>query len=364
MSKKFLAISNHGTMIGGGEHSFLDLVSNMPDSWEVVAVVPEKGELEHRLCEKGVHTEIAPLPIIRPWKIAEIINGIKAYRDLIRKFSPSIIYANGSRAAFYSGIAGRSLKVSVVWHCRIAEPDRKLDFILARLSSIIVANSHATAKRFVPCFQSRIRVVHNGIDTKYMSAPDVHVPDLIHKGWKVMLAAARISKWKRHELIIDAFERVALSDSDVHLVCIGAPDDLDSDWWDLVQEMSRNSRFSSRIHWLGQVSDVRPWFRSASVLVLASDNEPFGRVLVEGMACGVPVVAARGGGVVEIVRDRIDGFLVTLGSAREMAEAINIILQDSSLARQMGESGRSRAEAFSLVNHVKKMCEIFNEIDT
>ncbi len=359
MTNTTVAISNHGSMMGGGEYSFLDLVSHLPATWRPIAVAPEEGELATRLRRNGIETETIPLPAIRPWFILNIIDSVRAYINVCRKHCASLIYANGSRAAFYGGLVGRILRLPVIWHCRIAERDLYLDSLLARLTTGIVANSKATARRFESHFQSKVRVVYNGVDIEWLRDRAVQKPALAQDEWKIILVAARISKWKRHDVALSAFEQVAKSHPKAHLVCIGAEDTSDRGWWAHLQERTRCSPFSAGIHWMGQVDDVRPWYQSAYMLVLGSENEPFGRVLVEAMACGVPVIASRGGGVPEIVRHGQDGLLVTPGNVDELAEAMERLLEDKTLRKRFVRSSQQRAELFSLDAHVANMLDVF-----
>ena len=90
-------------------------------------------------------------------------------------------------------------------------------------------------------------------------------------------------------------------------------------------------------------------------------NEPFGRVLVESMAVGVPVVAMRSGGVPEIVRHGKDGLLVTHANASELGSACLRLLGDAALREMLGQSSRERSEMFGLENHIRKMVEVFEE---
>jgi glycosyltransferase involved in cell wall biosynthesis len=202
-------------------------------------------------------------------------------------------------------------------------------------------------------------VVYNGVDLGWLRQEPIRKPELIQEGWEVVLVVARVSRWKRHDLALSAFEKLAASNPLVHLVCVGSSDKLEPEWWKLLQESSGRSPFSKRIHWIGQIDDVRPWYQAASVLLLPSENEPFGRVLVEAMACGLAVVATRSGGVPEIVRDGHDGFLVQ--DLREMVDAILKVLQDKPLRHRLGRSGAERAELFSLTGHVTRMVQVFEE---
>lgn len=361
MSKLMLAISNHSYMLGGGEYSFLDLLSSLPQNWHVLAALPEEGELATRLKQKGIETQIIPLPSIRPWNAFNALASLRTCYNLCHSYRPALIYANGSRAALYGGIVGRILKLPVIWHCRIADSDILLDFILARLSSRVIANSRATANRFGTRFQSKIRVIHNGVNLDWLRKVTLRPRSIANHEIKIILTVARVSREKRHDLVISAFERVAISNPKARLICIGSKDPADPEWWNHLQTLTHRSPFSNRIQWLGFCSDVRPWYRSAFIFVLGTENEAFGRVLVEAMACGVPVVAMRSGAIPEIVRHGQDGLLVSPGGANEMASAMSEILKNEDLRRHLAKSATKRAEAFSLRAHVEKMVHLFED---
>jgi glycosyltransferase involved in cell wall biosynthesis len=229
------------------------------------------------------------------------------------------------------------------------------------LSTRIVANSKATAYRFSPQFKSKIKIVYNGVDLAWLQDIDVKEDNFIENGRKIILTVARATKMKRHDLVLSAFEMIAKHDSEVSLVCIGTKDEWEPDWWEHLQEVTRQSPFSSRIHWLGSVDDVRPWYRRAYMSVLVSENESFGRVIVEAMASGVPVVAARSGGIPEIIRHQRDGLLVTPSDVEELGAALASLLRDQTLRERLIQSALRRAELFSLKTHVSKMVGLFKE---
>jgi glycosyltransferase involved in cell wall biosynthesis len=348
-------------MLGGGEHSFLDLLSHLSPILDPIAVIPGEGDLSSRLQKRKIKTQIIPMPALRPWLILKILSSVKDFYYVFRRYRPDLIYANGSRAAFYGGIIGRTLGLPIVWHCRITEPDSFLDFILTRLCDRIVVNSQATSKRFDARFQKKITVIYNGLDLQWLKEDIVNKPDQI-ENWKIVLVVARVSQWKRHDTVLSAFTKVAKSDPKAHLVCLGAEDPLEPEWWKHLQDKTKSSTFSDRIHWTGHVDDVRPWYRVAHMLVLASENEPFGRVLVEAMACGVPVIATSSGGIPEIVRNGQEGLLVKPGSAQTMSDAIMKILQDDALRKRLSESAVKRAESFNIIKHTSEMLHTFETL--
>jgi glycosyltransferase involved in cell wall biosynthesis len=349
-------------MLGGGEHSFLDFISHLSHHWTGLATVPCDGELSDKLRLHGIETHSIPLPPIRPWQIRNILGALKNYLLLCRYRSPALIYANGSRAVIYGGLVGRLKGLPVVWHCRIADRDPYLDPLLSKLSTRIVTNSKKTAMRFTPHSQSKINMVYNGIDLGWFHRNASSKPKSIGPDWRNVLLVARVSKNKRHDVAISAFEPVAVTQPDLHLICIGKRDSSETGWWSYLRERSRGSPVADRIHWMGQRDDLRPWYYAADALIFPCENESFGRVVVEAMACGLPVVAARSGGVPEIVRHGMDGFLVTPGEEKEFAAALKRILSDDGLRRQCGQSARKRAEFFGLDIHVQKMLAVFDEL--
>jgi len=360
--KRFLAMSNHARMLGGGEYSFVDFISHLPFDWKAMVAVPREGELSSRLKKKKIETYTLPTPSIRPWHLAKILASLRAYIRFCQQHRPKLIYANGTRAALYGGIIGKLTGLPVIWHCRTLHRDKLLDPILTILISCIIANSHATSKRISARNQDKTRVVYNGIDIKWLQDDRVQKTDYVKDDWSVVLIVARISRWKRHDIVLSAFERAALSDPNMHLICLGDEDKLELEWCNYLKKKSNDSPFSDRIHWVGKAEDVRPWYRGGAVLVLGSDNEPFGRVIIEAMACGVPVIAARGGGVSEIIRHKQDGYLVDFENPDMMARAIVKVLKNSELREDMIKSALKRTNVFTLNEHVANMIDVFENV--
>ena len=360
MNKKFLAISNYGDMIGGGEYSFLSFLKSLPTQWEPLAVVPNTGQLRLLLEEAGIQTSIIPFPPIRPWTIPRMIGCISLVANLCKKTNPELIYANGSRAALYSCLAKPFHNKPVIFHCRIAEKDWKMDLILTRMINLIICNSIATTKRFNKIHNNKIRIVYNGFELGRLREP-VKKSAPVGLDWKIILVVARISRQKRHDVALDTFEKIADSLPNAHLILIGDKDRLDVEWWEYLQTKTRMSPFSKRIHWPGYQRDIRPWYRSASILFAPGENEAFGRVIIEAMACGLPVIATRGGGIPEIVRHGEDGILVQPGDIDEMANAIENILINDELRKGLAQSAINRAEGFDLETHTEKMIKIFEQ---
>jgi N-acetyl-alpha-D-glucosaminyl L-malate synthase BshA len=179
-----------------------------------------------------------------------------------------------------------------------------------------------------------IEVIYNPINTcMYVpatrsSAPAGYVPQLVH-----------ISNFRPVKRIHDAIKVFDLvrSAAPARLLFVGkGPDRLAAEV--LVERLG----LSEHVEFLGAVLYADEVLRSADLLLSTSEKESFGLTIAEAMACEVPVVATKVGGVPEVVEDGVCGRLVPLGSIEAMAEAAIEILKNPERAREMGRAGRRR----------------------
>ena len=118
------------------------------------------------------------------------------------------------------------------------------------------------------------------------------------------------------------------------------------------------------MHFLGFRSDVTELLQAMDVVVHCSvAAEPFGRVIVESMLAGTPVVATRGGGVDEIITDGQDGFLVPPADPPALALAVGKIIQDPELAAKLSSAAlESARERFSMEKTVGRIRQLLKDI--
>jgi glycosyltransferase involved in cell wall biosynthesis len=119
---------------------------------------------------------------------------------------------------------------------------------------------------------------------------------------------------------------------------------------------------ADRVHPLGGISEEEKvrLLNWAEVFLFPSRREGFGMAAAEAMACGTPVVAARAGGLPEVVEDGKTGFLCDPEDAEAFATAVDRLLKDPALARRMGEAGRRRVlERFSWESAGARILEIY-----
>jgi L-malate glycosyltransferase len=142
---------------------------------------------------------------------------------------------------------------------------------------------------------------------------------------------------KRVEDVLGIFARVR-KQLKARLLMVGdGPERPKAEW------LARTHGVSNDVLFVGKQSDMSDLLAISDVLLLPSELESFGLVALEAMACEVPVVAAKVGGIPEVVRDGIDGFLHAVGDVEAMAQRSLSILADADLRRNLGRAARDHA---------------------
>lgn len=348
-------VNHHTAMVGGGELSMLQLMDGLQYTGHKVSLLTSgEGELAERARAKGHGVHIVPMPPIG-WKS---MAAISAWKRFLRENSCSILHAQTPRAAFYAGVAGRRAAVPSIFHCRVAVRDRKLDPILVRLASRVICNSRATAARFAAWPWLKPVVIHNGLDVEVVSA----VEDRQEPAAMRLLFVGRLSEEKQPEVAWRVFLQLAESFPQLHLTFVGGKDRLNPDLANVLKHQVAQSAYRDRVTWAGGQACVSPWYAMTDIVVMPSKYEGFGRVLVEAMAHGVPVVAFRVGGIPEVVEDGRQGVLVEPQDIGAMGDAVAALLKDDARRRQMGAAGRDRAKHFSLQSHVQAVDAVYRNL--
>jgi len=243
---------------------------------------------------------------------------------------------------------------------------------LREVDLVIGVSRYITEKirRCFPQFAKRCQTVFTGIDINHYVNKNGQTMTK-KNDVKRLLFVGRVSPEKGLHVLLDAFQKVVERYPQAQLEIVGpqgsAPiefiaalsdDDKVSNlasfyyrnfssrgYFSHLQRRVLSLKISSHVTFSGFVPYVHVinHYRNADVLVNPSLSESFGRSLIEAMACQVPVVATRVGGMAEIVEDGKTGILVEPGDAQELAEAIIRLFSDEGLRRSMGEAARKRA---------------------
>ncbi|QQR73859.1 MAG: glycosyltransferase family 4 protein [Holophagales bacterium] len=283
-----------------------------------------------------------------------VVQAAQQHRaDLIH--TNTILTPEGARAS-------RRLRIPHVWHVReLVGKTRAFPLAgargrvarLLRRAGVVAANSEATAAALRDATGvERITVVPNGVALEPLLALGPAPPGGL---FVVAMVGSLLSRVKRHGLFLEAAAMLCRHPEIEFRIYGGGDRERESYARGLVDEATRRG-LGERLRWMGHVEGAAAILADVAVLVHPAEQESFGRVLVEAMAAGRPVVAPRGGGAAEIVVDGETGFLVPCGDAAAMAAAVTRLLESPDLARRMGEAGRARAaERYALDRVVDSM---------
>ena len=358
-----LLLANFADVVGGGEESLLGLAACLDRRrLRVLATAPGEGEVADRLRALDVPTAIVPLPRVRPWTLPGALAALLRMRALFVRERVTLVHAHGSRGALYAGLASRGLGVPLVWHVRVADRDPKLDPLLARLAAAIVANSRAAAARVGRLREgaAKLTVVPNGVDlARFAPGP----PDRALRGrlglapdMPVVGYFGRLEHGKGVDVLIDAGARLLGKFPPTAFLFVGDGPQREA-------LVARAAAAGLPACFAGHRGDVPALLRLCAVAVLPSRQEAFGRVLIEAMAAGVPVVASDVGGIPEVCVDGVTALLVPPEDPDALAVAIALTLTDeaATLARVEAASADVRAR-FGESAHAARLQAVYAQV--
>ena len=215
----------------------------------------------------------------------------------------------------------------------------------------------ALVGEFAP--RDRIRVIPPGIDLEEWRLPDPEVALPALPGAYV-LYAGRIAANKGLPGLIEALARIPAPERPT-VVLLGP------DWGQrtYLARLATQRGVEASLRWLGSVEDraqYRAILRRARLLILPSEWEAFGMVLLEAMAAGVPTLATAVGGVPEVLADGRAGVLVPYGDPDAMAAALLRLWTDPEERRRLVDAGKARVAEFTWDRSVQRLLDLFREV--
>ncbi|NIV31233.1 MAG: glycosyltransferase [Anaerolineae bacterium] len=181
-----------------------------------------------------------------------------------------------------------------------------------------------------------------------------------------MGVVGRLDWWKGHQYFLEAMAEVARRIPSLRGLIVGAPENTprNREYYQELQCLTKSLGLDGKVVFTGYRGDVPRLMSALDVVVLSSSApEPFGRVVIEGMAAGKPVVATAAGGVLDIIDDGVDGLLVPCRDSRAMAETILELLSDREKAQRIGLAARRRVEEqFTVQRHVSAIQQVYDAV--
>lgn len=348
---------SHTSRNGGAERSLLETVRVLlARDVGCIVLLPALGPLSAELERMGVTYRVLPY---KKWTATE---GGPLWRRFartlwslmlvppaamwIRRHAADLVYTNTiviGVGALAAALAGRAH----VCHIReLGYEHNRMVFdlgerfsmsLIRRLSRLCLANSFCVADKYRPAIRpTEIHVVYQGVRLDLAAAEPPP-----GEGTR-MVVVGSISPQKRHEEAIEAVARLAEQGVAAHLLVVGEGDPL---YERTLRELAARRGAADRVRFMGGLDSAGGVIRSADVVINCSRSEAFGRVTVEGMLAGKPVVGARSAGTAELIRHGENGLLYEPGNVEQLTEILRQLIDEPDSAARLGAAARGWAVA-------------------
>jgi len=368
--------------LGGTERVLLDVVRLLDRTrYEPWVVLPSDGplvgELEAVGCEVAVIDFLgraAELGRYSRWEDylralragPQMAGGIQKVARLVQEARIQIIHSHAVKTHAVTSLLSLVVHRPIIWHIH--------DFLLGRpglrwmalaadvVADLLIANSHAVASQFSS--SSRFVVIHNGVDVEMFRPSGCTGKD---EDQCTIGMVGAFAPWKGQHIFLQAAARVVRQVPRVRFYLIGdviystaGHREYRSTLAQLVQDLG----LEKHVVFGGFRRDIADVLSGLDIVVHCSiEPEPFGRVIVEAMACAKPVIASRAGGVREIISDGVNGLLVPPGDQERLAEALVSLVRDSQRRARLGEAARQRVlETFRIEDQVRKIEQCYERL--
>ncbi len=353
--------------VGGMENGIANLSHALPQTgFDIhVCCLSSRGAFSERLANPSQVFAINKAPGISFGCVGKL-------RKQIRSIEPDIIHTHNLGPLIYTYFAsslGRRWKIVHGEHAELNHTDLTIRRRVARkLIYRRCRGIHGVSKQLsnqlleLNLINGEMITILNGVDTnRFTPPPDklqakqrLRIPNLTSSSI-VLGTAGRFGEFKRHAMLVSAFDELACSHKDVILLLAGdgGPEK------NLTLQRIAECRNKDRIHWLGFLNDIDRFYQGIDLLVSPSVNEGMSNVILEAMSCGVPVLANQACGNAEILSSCEGGLLASMDNQSEMTTVLSFVLREKA---DLYLNGRLARETASAQFSIEKMAENYSAL--
>jgi glycosyltransferase involved in cell wall biosynthesis len=363
--------------LGGSSENTVLSVRGLQRAGHDCLLVAGAEQSESRVVEAaradGCRVELSP-SLVRELAPVRDLRALGDLLALFRRARPDLVHTHTSKAGFLGRLAARLARVPLVLHTphghvfyggyygsALTAVFVRLERVAARWTDRIVvltprgAEEHLARRIGHP---QQYVAIPSGIDLAGLRAraPGRQVARRalgLPPEAPVVIGIGRLVSVKGFDLLVQACSMIG----EVRVLLVG-----DGPERAALDLRARACGVTGRLTIVGAQGDVAPYLAAADLLVAPSRNEGMGRVLVEAMALGVPVVGAAVGGIPSVLDGGRYGVLVPPEDPAALARAIGELLQDPGRRARLGQAGRERAEAFTVDVMTGRLAELYRSL--
>jgi len=312
------------------------------------------------------------------------VNDLKAFSSifrLLRRMKPHIVHTHTSKAGILGRLAAWMARVPTIIHTPHGHVfyghfGRSLSRIFLQMERLLGKITHhhiaLTPEECNDYLSLRVAqpnntsVIHSGVDLQRFSKGakqrtekrkelgfSPHSLVVGYVGWLIPI--------KGVTYLVNAMAKIVEQHPKSLLVLVGKGDDKGEEEIKLKEQVER-AGLADKVRFLGWRPDVDEIMGCFDIFVLPSLNEGMGRVLVEAMAAGLPIVASRVGGIPDLVKDGENGLLVPPADTSALEKAISSLLHDGARRKRMGKAGKKMCGPYSAEAMVEQIDVLYTEL--
>jgi glycosyltransferase involved in cell wall biosynthesis len=374
---------------GSAENTFIT-VRDLDKVWYDVVLIKgasppgNSGDLETEAVEANVaatrehHVQLICLRhLVRDLRPFSDLATFFSLLRIIRREKPDIVHTHTSKSGILGRWAARFCRVPIIVHTPHGHVfwgyfnswQTKLFIVLerwtARITNAIVTLTPQEKDdhlRFRIALEEKFAIIHSGVDLRTFRA-DLYQPSEtkallgIPPEMTVVGTVGRLTPVKGQEVLIRAASELIRRGEKIFLVLLG-----DGELRRDLEELSLRLDIAGHVRFLGWRPDVARVMAACDIFCLPSRNEGMGKVLVEAMAMGKPIIASSIGGIPDIVRSGENGILVPASDAAAWAEAIARLCRDPEERSRMGDAGMQMAPRYSSEEMIKRIDQLYRKL--
>ncbi len=350
---------------GGVERGTVDLGRELLHRNHQALVVSNGGSLVAELESAGVRH--IRLPVHRK-SLFSVLWCVPRLARILRQEKVDIVHARSRVPGLIGFLACRRTGTKFVTTCHGYYSKNFFSRIMGWGEKVIVSSS-AIARHMIEDFgvpEERIRLIPRGVNLEeFKFNLKSQAPNLKSAVFTIGVIG-RLTPIKGQKYFLQALARVIRVVPRVRALIVGDISPGKEKYKEELLMLSRRLSLDRYVEFMGRQNNIPRVLSRLDVLVLPTvTQEAFGRVLIEAGASGVPVIATRVGGVVDIIQDGVNGILVEPQNPAGLATGLIRLFQEPKLRQKLALAGRKRVEAdFSLQQMAEKTIRLYEEVRT
>ena len=373
MAKRKILYITSTQLYWGSEKSFMLLVKNFRKKYNIY-VLTVKGPIINVLNEYKIPYGLYININITKSSLHKFLIFVYKLSRFIKKNDFNLIHANDLVSSQYSILAAKLANIKSVVHIRDPYLSRNLkwvNIIILNMATRIIAISKDVKKELIKngIYDKKISVIYNAVELSkennidYNFKAKLRKDILDYKEDHLIGICGRIAPVKGHDYFFRAVPDILKKFESTRILVVGEDPSKRKDFLRKIMKIAFDLKINDNISFLGFRNDIQTIMKCLDILIVPSLAEPFGRVVIEGMAAKIPIIATSVGGIPEIIDNGINGILISPMDERAITAAIIDLLSNKGYVMELVKNAEKKIKKdFSVERQVSKIEKTYNDL--